>query len=311
MNITLDDFHEMALEVRNWGRWGDDDEIGTLNFVTGESVRSGRDEILLGESISLAIDFGSSGPQTTGQGRRFNPIHWMLETGTDTLASGQRHGYADDVVTMCVHGATHWDGLGHGFYDGKMWNGYDMSLVDAKGVGRNSVTAIRDRLAGRAILIDVARWTGVDALDPGFGIRAEHLEACVDAQNVQILEGDFLVIRTGQIGKSLREGWGRYAGGEAPGLTLDTAKWLRDKKVAGIATDTWGAEVRPNEIKEINQPWHRLAIPNLGLTVGEMFNTEALSEACERDRRYAFFLCAGALPIERGTGSPVNPIAIR
>ncbi len=311
MGMSLDEFHELALELRNWGQWGDDDELGTLNFVNGDTIRAGRDEIVAGETLGLAIDFGPSGPQTTGQGRRFNPVHWMLETGTDTLASGQRHGYADDVIEMCVHGATHWDGLGHGFYDGKMWNGYDMALVDAKGVGKNPITAVRDRLAGRGVLIDVARNKSVDALEPGFAIHAEDLDATVDAQGVEIQPGDFLLIRTGQIGEATRNGWGKYAGGEAPGLAIDTAKWLRDKQVAGIATDTWGAEVRPNEVKDLNQPWHRLAIPNIGLTVGEMFDLERLSERCAADGHYAFFLSAGALPIERGTGSPVNPIVIR
>lgn len=308
---TLDDFAEMASECRNWGRWGADDGIGTLNFVSDESIAAAKEEICRGQIIALAIDFGPSGPQTTGQGGRFNPLRWMLETGTDSAARSNPHGYADDVVQMCVHGATHWDGLGHVFYDGRMWNGYDMRLVSAKGVGRNAITAAKDRCAGRGVLVDVARYHGVDALPPGHAIHAADLDECLEAQQIELRAGDFLLIRTGQIGHAVRNGWGAYAGGDAPGLALDTAEWLRDACVAAVATDTWGAEVRPNELTGMTQPWHRLAIPNVGLTVGEMFNLETLADACAADERYSFFLAAPPLPLEGGTGSPVNPLAIR
>lgn len=310
MNWTLNELEQAAKEYRNWGRWGEADQIGTLNYVTGQTVLAGRDEIRLGQVFSLAIHLGPSGPQTTGVGRRFNPIHWMLETGTDLVADGL-NGYADDVIQMCVHGATHWDGLGHQFHDGKMWNGYDKNLVNAKGVWRNAITEVRDRLTGRSVLADVARWRGVDALAPGEQIHAKDLDACLDAQGVAVGTGDILLIRTGQLGRGLRDGWGDYAGGNAPGLTLDTAAWLKDRQVAALATDTWGAEVRPNELAGVVQPWHKLAIVSVGLTVGEMFSLDALAEACAQDGRYSFFISAGALPIEGGTGSPVNPLAIR
>jgi kynurenine formamidase len=310
MNWTLSELAQAAEHHRNWGRWGEDDQIGTLNYVTADTVLAGRDEIRLGQVFSLAIDLGPAGPQTTGAGRRFNPIHWMLEAGTD-LVGEARHGYADDVIQMCVHGATHWDGLGHQFYDGKMWNGYDKDLVNSKGVWRNAITNVRDRLTGRCVLADVARWRGVDTLAAGEQIRGADLDACLDAQGVSVRPGDILLIRTGQIEHGLRDGWGNYAGGNAPGLTLDTAAWLKDKQVAALATDTWGAEVRPNELDGIVQPWHKLAIVSVGLTVGEMFNLGALAAACAQDGRYSFFVSAGALPIEGGTGSPVNPLAIR
>ena len=310
MDWTLSSLAEAAVEVRNWNRWGDEDQIGTLNLITSDTVRAGRDAIVTGDIFGLAINCGPSGPQTTGTGGRFNPIHWMLTTGTD-LVGDIRDGYADDVVEMCVHGATHWDGLGHQFYDGMMWNGYDKDLVNAKGVWRNAITHVRDRLAGRAVLIDLARWQSVDALPPGYAAHAGDLDACLDAQGVEVRAGDMLLIRTGQIERGLTDGWGDYAGGDAPGLALDTAQWFKDKQIAALATDTWGAEVRPNELAGIVQPWHKLAIASVGLTVGEMFNLGALSAACAEDRRYAFFLSAGALPIEGGTGSPVNPLAIR
>lgn len=311
MTLTRDDVDALALEVRNWGRWGDEDELGTLNFVDGDTIRAAREEIRTAQSFSLAIDFGQSGPQVTGQGRRFNPIHWMLQTGTDAAAADDPCGYADDVFEMPVHGATHWDGLGHVFYGGAMWNGYDMRLVNVQGVGRNAITSVRDRLVGRGVLLDLPRWKGVETLAPGDAVHGEDLDACLEAQKVELRQGDFLLVRTGQVEHCLREGWGSYAGGDAPGLALDTAKWLRDASVAAVATDTWGAEVRPNEVVDFMQPWHRLVIPNVGLTVGEMFRLGELAEACAKDGRYTFFLAAPALPLEGGTGSPVNPLAVR
>jgi kynurenine formamidase len=311
MTVTMDEIAALALDCRNWGRWGDDDELGTLNYVTGETILTARDEIRSGQMFSLAIDLGPSGPQTNGFRGRFNPIHWMLQTGTDSHAAGHLSGVADDVVEVCVHGATHWDGLGHVFFEGAMWNGYDMRLVTAGGVGRNAITEVRSRLVGRGVLADVATWKGAAALDPGVAISADDLDACLDEQGVELKPGDFLLVRTGQMGVCLLEGWGDFAGGDAPGLALDTALWLKQRSVAAVATDTWGAEVRPNTTPELSQPWHRLVIPNVGLTVGEMFDLEELAKACAADGRYTFCLTAPSLPIVGGTGSPVNPIAIR
>jgi len=313
MSVIAPDHDELALACRNWGRWGPDDELGTLNHVTQKTIRAARDEICEGTAFSLSIDVGRSGPQTGG--RRFNPVHTMTATGTDAAAGLQaeiRSTYADDLIFMPVHGATHWDGLGHVFYKGAMWNGYDCKLVGAMGALRNSIVRVKDKLVGRAVLVDLPRVMGVDALEPGCAIHPEDLDAAIAAQDVEMRPGDFLLVRTGQMGRCLRAGaWGDYAGGDAPGFALDTAPWFKKVEVAAIATDTWGAEVRPNEITHIYQPWHQLVIPNLGLTVGEIFNLELLAEACAADRRYTSFICAPALPIEGGVGSPCNPLVLR
>lgn len=307
---TAYDVDDMAKRCRNWNRWGEEDEFGTLNHATRERVVEAAREVQTGHAVSLAIEFGSSGPQITGQGGRFNPIHSMLSCGTDAFASHMPNHYADDVVTLCVHGATHWDGLGHVFYQGRMWNGHDMRLVTLKGPQKNSIVSVRDRLKGRGVLLDIPRSKGKDALDDGEIISPDDLQACIESEKVELRSGDFLLVRTGQMGRCLKDGWGRYAGGDAPGLSLETALWLNENAAAAVATDTWGAEVRPNEVPGMLQPWHRLVIPNMGLTVGEMFNLEELAQACAASRRYTFFLTAPPLPIEGGTGSPVNPVAI-
>ncbi|HVB76199.1 MAG TPA: cyclase family protein [Candidatus Nitrosotalea sp.] len=309
--VTLAQVEEMALECRNWGRWGPEDELGTLNLVTTETTRAAASEIQGGQSYSLAIKFGASGPQITGQGGRFNPLHWMLASGADAAAEGRPNGYADDVLELPVHGATHWDCLGHVFHNGTMWNGYDMRLVGVRGASRCSIVPTRDKLVGRAVLLDIPRWKGVEWLSDGDSITPDDLDACLEAEEVRLRSGDFLLVRTGQMARCFEQGWGTFAGGDAPGLSLETALWLKQHDVAAVATDTWGAEVRPNAVPEMTQPWHRLAIPNAGLMVGEMFNLEALSEVSADDRRYTSLLVAPTLPIEGGVGSPVNPMAIR
>lgn len=308
--LTTYDVKALAERCRNWSRWGDEDELGTLNHVTPQRLARAAEEIKTGRVFPLAIEFGASGPQITGQGDRFNPIHWMLSCGTDAASRGQLNSYADDVITLPIHGATHWDGLGHVFHEGKMWNGHDMRLVTLKGPQKNSIVSVRAKLTGRGVLLDVPRAKGREALEDGEPISPDDLEACVKRQGVELRPGDFLLVRTGQMGRCLKEGWGRYAGGDAPGLNLATAPWLKDKEVAAVATDTWGAEVRPNEVSDMMQPWHRLVIPNMGLTVGEMFNLEDLASACASEDRYSFFLSAPALPIQGGTGSPINPLAV-
>ena len=128
---------------------------------------------------------------------------------------------------------------------------------------------------------------------------------------VEVGRGDIVCVRTGQLTRVRREGWGDYAGGPAPGLSFYTAGWLHRTEIAAIATDTWGFEVRPNEFDNAFQPLHQVAIPHIGLLVGEMWDLDALAEHCAGDGVYEFFIVAAPLPITGAVGSPVNPIAIK
>ena len=131
------------------------------------------------------------------------------------------------------------------------------------------------------------------------------------AQGVTIGRGDIVLVRTGQLARARRDGWGDYAGGPAPGLSLTTAGWLHRTEIAAIATDTWGFEVRPNEFDvPAFQPLHQVVIPNLGLTIGEMWDLDELGRVCAEQGRYDFLLSAPPLPITGAVGSPINPVAI-
>jgi kynurenine formamidase len=107
------------------------------------------------------------------------------------------------------------------------------------------------------------------------------------------------------------QNWGSYAGGAAPGLKFETCYWIQEKEIAAICADTWGCEVRPNESTDVVQPWHWVAIPAMGLTMGEMFFLKELAEDCANDGIYEFFFCGPPLIITGGTGSPINPLAIK
>lgn len=301
--------------LRNWGRWGAEDQIGTLNFITPAKIIEGAALVRQGTIISCTLPYDAKGPQT-GTGRRFNPMLRMLATGTDVVASTAPNpyglGFSDDMIMMPLQAGTQWDGFGHCFADGKMYNGHDMRLVTSAGAQINGIEQVADKVATRGVLLDLPRAQGVDWLEPGTPVRIADLEACLAAENVSVGSGDALLVRTGHMAMCRARGsWDGYAGGDSPGLSIETAAWLHDREIAAVATDTWGMEVRPNEAPDCYQPVHRILIPNMGLLVGEIFDLDALAASCAADGRYEFFFVAPPLPFTGAVGSPLNAYAIK
>jgi kynurenine formamidase len=305
---------QTAERCDNWGRWGPDDEAGTLNFIAPEDIVAAAGLIKKGKVFSLALNFDNQGPQVGLWGNRFNPIHTMLATGTDAVAGIQDENgirYADDMVSLPLQCGTQWDALGHIFLDDKMWNGYDAVLVDSNGAKKNGIEKVKDKMVGRGVLLDIARHVGIESLDEGMAITIEDLDGCAEAQGVEIRRGDFVLVRTGMMEQRQRDGWGGYAGGDAPGLAFETAEWIYQREIAAICCDTWGCEVRPNETEDAQQPWHWVVIPKIGISMGEIFVMGELAEDCADDGVWEFFFCAPPLPVTGGVGSPLNPIAIK
>jgi kynurenine formamidase len=306
----------------NWGRWGADDVLGTANFIDDAKRREGAALVRHGRTFSLSQRFESDGPQK-GWRRRTNPVHTMLDTGLDAeRGQGFPHGLggADDVVFMPLQASTQWDGLGHIFDHGRAWNGRRAGdVVTSEGDQLTGIETVAAHLAGRGVLLDVGRTLGADGeLADGFAITASHLEATIAAQgeSAHVGRGDIVLVRTGRLTRARRDladgrGWGDYAGGAAPGLSFTTADWLHGTEIAGIATDTWGFEVRPNEFDEAFQPLHQVAIPHIGLFIGEMWDLDALAADCAADGVYDFWLTAAPLPITGAVGAPVNPLAVK
>src|SRR5579875_3015639 len=149
---------EASQKLCNWGRWGKDDQIGTLNHVTPEDIVKAASLIRTGKVFALGIPLDRTGPQTGLFGGRFNPIHQMLATGTDAVAGQQdwnKIRYADDTLTLCVQGATHWDALGHIFYEDKAYNGYDARLIDSRGLSVLGIEHSKNKMVGRGVLLDI------------------------------------------------------------------------------------------------------------------------------------------------------------
>ena len=307
-----------AKRCSNWGRWGADDVRGTMNFLTDAKRAAAAALIRRGRSFSLSQRFEMDGPQK-GWRRRTNPVHTMLDTGTDAAAGiqGFPHGLggADDVIAMPLQCSTQWDGLGHIFDHGVAWNGRPAGeVVTSLGDAVTGIETVADVIAGRAVLLDVGRAIGTDGeLPDGFAITREHLATTIDRQgpSATVGRGDIVLVRTGRLARARREGWGDYAGGPSPGLSFTTADWLHGTEIAAVATDTWGFEVRPNEFDDAFQPLHQVAIPHIGLFLGEMWDLDELAADCATDGVYDCWLTAAPLPVTGAVGAPVNPIAVK
>jgi kynurenine formamidase len=297
--------------VSNWGRWGPEDQRGTLNAITPEKLVRAAGLVRRGEIFSLALPFDERGPMT-GRGRRFNPVHTMLATGTDVVAEGIPDGYADDIVMMPLQCGTQWDALAHCFHNGRMYGGRPATLVSARGAAANGIEHLAAHVATRGVLLDLARHRGVSSLAPGEPVEADELDAVARAQGVALEPGDALLLRTGFLGACRAVGdWRLYTEGDSPGLTLGTVEWLRGHDIAAVASDTRRVEVRTGTQTRLSAPFHLVALVHMGLLVGEIFDLDALAQACAGDGIYDFFFVAPPLPVTGAVGSPVNPYAIR
>jgi kynurenine formamidase len=300
----------------NWGRFGPDDERGALNFITPERVLLACALPRRGLVVSCALPFDQSGPQTGFAGRH-NPVHVMLADGGDALSGAQDFipggfRYADDAVSMPLQCGTQWDALAHVFYDGKMYNDRDIRLVTSSGARANSIDRICDGVVGRGVLLDLPRFKQLRWLENGTPVLPEDLDGCAESEGVTVEPGDIVLVRTGMMTRCLEErSWQGYCGGPAPGLSVYCARWLYEREVAAVATDTWGVEVLPNETADCFQPLHMISLRNSGVLFGEIFHLDALAAACAEDGNYAFLFTAPPLPITGAVGSPINPLAIK
>jgi kynurenine formamidase len=309
-----------AEACRNWNKWGPDDEVGTLNYVTPDKVVAAAGLARTGRVFSLSIPFDRSGPQDPKLlmgGNRTNPLLMVAlygpftpdEDGPGPHASA----WADDIVTLSLQCATHWDGLGHGFDRGQMWNGYTSADATSLGFKRNGIENWRSKIVSRGVLLDIARYKKVDHLEPGYAITEEDLLGCIEKQGStsKVGTGDIVLLRTGWLGFCTKRGWGDYPGGGEPGLSFYTSRWLHRTEIAGIASDTWGVEVRPNEFPDSDQPLHQIVIPNIGLLVGENFGLDDFAADCAEDGIYECLFVAPPIQFTGSVSGVINPQAIK
>jgi kynurenine formamidase len=308
--LTLpDEFVALAARVSNWGRWGDDDELGTLNLIDDDAVRRGAACVRTGKRFSLAVRLDQHSPQIGSVPGRVNPLRTMVAINTEYTGSPDGFCSNDDVVTMGLQAATHWDALAHVSYGGLLYNGFPAASVTAEaGATRCGIGRVK-ALTTRGVLLDVARALGRERLEPGYAIRAEDLDAA--AGGIDVRPGDAVLIRTGHMQLFKARDRQSYTGGHQPGLSMQTVPWLRERDVAAVATDTLALEVYPGEDERVLFPVHLLQLRDMGLTQGQNFDLEALAADCAADGVYDFLLEASPLPFTGGCGSPVNPVAIK
>jgi Putative cyclase len=202
--LDADWVRQEGARLRRWGRWGESDGKGALNLLTQERILDAIRTVRRGQVFSLAMPFGPGGPQPD-QGR-FNPKLTMVEIGNQQNLPGGFQ-YADDTVFMSLQGATQWDALSHAFYDGVMWNGKSVQeSITEQGASENSVTSFRDGVVGRGVLLDVARHRDVDCLPDNEAVGPEELDDVAASQGVAMRPGDIVLVRTGRVGRAVREG---------------------------------------------------------------------------------------------------------
>lgn len=312
------DLSELAARVSNWGRWGDDDELGCGNLLTDESARRGTGSVRSGRRVSLAADLRADGIQVGQPARRYNPLLTVTSLNErDQYAPGIWEG-TDDIVMMSTCAGTHIDALCHVSYDGLLYNGVPTSSVTAQyGAAKLGAEKLPD-IVTRGVLLDLPRLkgvTGLDEVDQGYAITGDDLDAAVDAAGVRIESGDVVCVRTGEMRHYRAGDRQRYAVGtdfQLPGLSAASIEWMHAHDVAGAFVDSYAYEAFPP-----SQPdWsdclavHMIQLRDMGLLQGQNWDFEDLAPACEDAQQWTFLLLAAPEPLVGASSAPVAPVAV-
>jgi kynurenine formamidase len=298
--VTAAEYERWQVELSNWGRWGTDDELGTLNLITPAKRKGAAALVREGVSVSLASD------ASTEKGVDVPcPIEWAMVTAS---ASGA----TDRVGFPCIHGAgaTHLDSFAHRFFGGKMWNGYPVSnlVTMQNGATKNSVLTMKNGIVTRGVLYDIPKLKGVPYLEPGTRIFPADLEAWEKRAGVKAGAGDALLLRWGRWARRAQLGAWAIDEGSA-GFDSSIIPWLKKRDIALLGWETPGYVPQPpGDLPRLAV--HDFALTILGIHLLDRADFEALSEAAAARRRWEFMLSVAPLPIPKGTGSPVNPLAM-
>jgi kynurenine formamidase len=293
--VTEAQYERWKKDLSNWGRWGKDDEIGTLNLITPAKRKQAAGLVKEGVSVSLAAD-----TDTVKAVDNPNPYEVKM------LAIGM------DQIAVAYHGITHThlDSLAHINDNGVFYNGYkpDADTVLKQRHSKNSIHNVKNGIFTRGVLIDIPRLKGVPYLEPGTPIYVEDLEAWEKKAGVKVGAGDALFVRTGvwarrkAVGPWLR---GRAEGGRSAGLDPSVIPWLKQRDIAILGSDH-PQYVSPSNLRGAV---HDFALLYLGVHLFDNCDLEALADAAAARKRWDFLLTAAPLAIPGGTGSPANPIA--
>ena len=287
------DVDRWMTELSNWGRWGKDDQRGTLNLITPAKRKQAAASVKQGYSISLEHDV-----LTEKAVDNANPFTRTMQPGTGVFRM--------DTYSVSYHGLgqTHFDALCHANYHGKIYNGFSVDQVQAEGCPKDSVEGAKSGIMTRGVLIDIALLKGVPFLEPGTPIYPEDLDAWEKRTGVTVVAGDAVFIHTGRWEMRTQKGPSRtYAG-----LHASCAKWLHDHGVALLGSDA-AQDVNPSQVEGVTLPIHQLALVAMGLPLLDNCDLEELSKEAQRRKQWTFLLTAAPLAVPGGTGSPLNPVA--
>jgi len=294
---TPAEYERWQKELSNWGRWGKDDELGTLNLVTPAKRKQAAALVKEGFSVSLARNASA-----TKEIDNPCPIEWAMTTDTPGMVM-------DRIAYPCIHGpgTTHLDSFAHVFFNGRMWNGDSKTLVTKEGgAAKNSILTMKNGIVTRGVLYDIPRLKGVEYLEPGTRIFPEDLEAWEKKTGVKVGPGDAFIVRWGKWARRAKVG--PWANDDAAGLDNSCIPWLKKRDVALLGWETAGYSPQPaGDLPK--SALHNFVLEILGVHILDRGDFEALSEAAAARNRWEFMLTVAPLPIPHGTGSPVNPIA--
>jgi len=303
---------------KNWGRWGDDDEIGCLNYLTAEEVLRGVHEVKSGKVFTLGLPIGSPGGDPVWPGRsgamRLNTQDRSHYTSgkLQPLKGGLE--YADDYITAFLQGSSQYDALGHTWYDDQLYNGFPAETTTG-GMAKCGVDKLAKRgIVGRGVLIDMARHRGKESLEPHETFGADDLEAAAEAQGVVIEPHDNLLIRTGWLKLFFDKGADEfYKDFVEPGLTFspELVRWFHEREIVSLSTDTIANETTAHPETGIFLPLHAALMRNLGVLFSEILWFEELAADCGGDGQWSFLYTAAPVHIVGGTGAPVNPVVVK
>ncbi len=305
-------FAQVAERVRNWGRWGPDDQIGTLNLIDSAARQRAAAAVRSGKAFALGLPLSEAeGIQMGFIEGRVNPSRSMIQVNLPLSPDPDWICSSEDVVTLALQCATHWDALAHCSYGGKLYNGYPASSVTEEGAGRCGIHLLTT-VVSRGILLEVARALGVERLEPGHPISPDELTEAAALAGVTPAAGDIVLVRTGQMAHLRPPDRDLVAyTWPSPGLTIETAEWFHHHDIAAVATDTLVFEVYPCQYDDIYLPVHLLHLVEMGMTQGQNWVLDQLAADCAADGQYTFLLDATPLPFTNGLGSPLNPVALK
>jgi kynurenine formamidase len=302
---TTGELDALFAALTNWTRWGADDERGTLNFLTDARRATAAGLVTSGVSISLAHDLA-----TEPMPDHPHPVqHHMLASGDARDANGiEGYEAARDYLALDVHGlwTTHVDALSHMFVRGRMYGGRPASEVRSDGARSNTVMSMADGVIGRGVLLDVPRAIGVDFLDNGEVVTVADLEATEVHQGVRVGPGDILLVAWGrEARRRARRGFDGFSG-----LHPGCLPWLADREVAVLGSDGISDPMPFVGIPGWPFPVHQIGIVAMGLPLVDNVRLAPLAQRCAAVGRWEFLFTMAPLRIPKGTGCPVNPVAV-